>query len=69
MLAQPQVSGRLGILDIREVVLRPVRLRYIDREAALGGEPCERLILGIEVIVVAVRVIDVNGQVARSKVG
>ena len=42
LTAEPLVGRRLGLLDVKEVVLRSGDLDQVDRDPALCGEPRER---------------------------
>ena len=68
MSAEPLVSRRLGLLDVKEVMLRSGDFDQVDRYPAVGGEPCERLALSVEIVVVTPGVANVDCQFARPEV-
>ena len=66
--AIPEDGWRLGALNVAKVVFGPGEFGDVNGNAAAGGEPCEGLILGVEIVVIAGGIVNINGQLARAEV-
>ena len=67
--AEPHIGRRLGTLDKAQVVLGPGRFGHVNGDAALAGEPGERQVLRVEIVVIVCGVTNIDGQFARAEVG
>ena len=61
-------AGHLSF-DVTEVVLGPRHNLHVDGQPAPAGDPEERLVLRIEIVIIVAGVIDVDRQLARADVG